>query len=74
MPVYDAGVIQFIGNDGVFCFHQSLEETSVGIEAGTIENGVFSSEELAQLALQLLVNRLGATNEAHTSKSISPAI
>ena len=44
--VDDAGVVQFIGNDGIFRPEQGFEQTRVGIETRGIENGVVHSQEL----------------------------
>jgi hypothetical protein len=56
--VDDAGMIQFIGDDSVFRLQERLKQPAVGIEAGTVEDAVFRSQEGAQTLFQLLVNGL----------------
>ena len=45
--VNDAGVVEFVGDDGVLRSQQRLEEPAVGIEAGAVEKRVLGAEELA---------------------------
>jgi hypothetical protein len=40
-------------------------EAAVGVEAGGVEEGVLGAEEFRDLGLQLLVQILGAADEAH---------
>ena len=51
--VDDAGVVELVGNDGVFGVEDGLEEASVGVETGAVEDGVFSAEEGADALLEL---------------------
>ena len=43
--VDDGGVIQLVGNHGVFGAKQRFKQSAVGVEAGRIENGVFRAEK-----------------------------
>ena len=63
--VDDRGVVQRVGDHGVFLAQQRLEQATVGIEAGGVEDGVLGTEERGDLRLQLLVQILRAANEAH---------
>ena len=73
-PVNDAGMIQFIGDDGVFGSEQCLEEASIGIETGAIENRIFRSQELAEFRFELFVDALGAADESNAGQAIAPFI
>ena len=46
--VDDAGVVQLVGDDGVFRAQQRLEQAAVGVEAGGVEDRVLGAEELAR--------------------------
>src|SRR5262249_52353923 len=62
--VDDAGVVQFIANDGVLVAEQRFEEPAVGVEAGGVEDRVFLAEELRDVGFELLVQVLRAADEA----------
>ena len=72
--VDDAGVVQFIGENGVFRSQQRFEQTGVRIEAGRIENGVVHSQEFRQTSFELLVYRLGPADEPNGRETVSPPI
>ena len=65
--VDNGGVVERIGDDGVFRCEQRLEHTAVGVEAGGVEDGVFRMEIFAYGLLQLLVQVLLAADEAHAA-------
>ena len=70
--VDDRSVVQFIGNDGILCAEQCLEQTAVRIETGRIEDGVFRAQEGGELRFQFLVGLLGAADETHGGHAIAP--
>ena len=72
--VNDAGVVQLIGNDRVLRPEQRLEQAAVGVEAGGVKDGVFGAEELADLGLELLVDALGAADEADAGHAVAPLV
>jgi len=43
--VDDRGVVKSVGDDGVLGTEELLEDSGVRVEAGGVENGVFSAEE-----------------------------
>ena len=45
--INDAGVVQFVGNDGVLRPEQGLEQAAVGVETRGVKNGVFGAQELS---------------------------
>ncbi len=48
-----------------FSVQQRLEQAAVGVEAGSVEDGVFGAEEVGDGLFQLLVQVLCAADEAH---------
>jgi hypothetical protein len=63
--VDDRGVVELVGDDGVALAQDGLEEPSVGVEAGRVEDGVVGAVEARDRSLELLVQVLGAADEAH---------
>ena len=63
--VDDRGMVQGVGDNGVFRAEQRFKQAAVGVEAGGVEDRVFHTEEIRQLLLQLLVRILGAADEAY---------
>ncbi|KAG1393372.1 hypothetical protein G6F59_014379 [Rhizopus arrhizus] len=63
--VDDRSMVQRVGDDRVVLAQQRFEQATVGVEAGGIEDRVLLAEEVGDLLLQLLVQILGATDEAH---------
>jgi len=47
-------MVQRVGNDRVVLAEQRLEQATVGIEAGRVQDGVLLAEEIGDLLLQLL--------------------
>ena len=43
--VDDGGVVELVGDDGVFVVEQRLEQAAVGVEAGAVEDRVLGAEE-----------------------------
>ena len=72
--VDDAGVIQFVADDGVLFAEQRFEHAAVGIEAARIEDAVVGSEERGNRPLELLVHGLRAANEAHRRHAEAPVL
>jgi hypothetical protein len=69
--VDDAGVVQLVAQDGVVLAQERLEQAGVGVEAGGVEDGVFLAEEAGDGGLQLLVQVLGAADEAHRGHAVA---
>ena len=65
-------MVQLVGDDGVLGPQQGLEEAAVGVEAGGIEDGVLHAHELGDARLQLLVDVLGAADEADGGEAEAP--
>ena len=62
-------MVQRIRNDRIFFTKQGLKYTAVSIKSGSIEDGIFCSEELGNFFFQLFMDILCAadkTNAAHT--------
>ena len=57
-PIDDGGVIQLIGNHRIFGPQQCLEQPTIGIEAGGIEDGVFGRKKGGNPLFQLFVYSL----------------
>ena len=70
--VDDAGVVELVGDDGVFGVEDGLEEASVGVEAGAVEDGFFGAEEGADALLELGVDGLGSADEADAGEAVAP--
>ena len=67
--VDDRGVVEGVGDDGVFLAEQRLEYTAVGVEASGIQDGVFHIEKLGDGFFECLVQVLRTTdktNRCHT--------
>ena len=70
------GMVKCIAYYGILLGEQRFEQSTVGIKASCIENGVLSVEIFADGILQLLVEVLGATDEAnrrHAVAVVSPS-
>ena len=63
--VDDRGMVQGVGDNGVFRPEQRFKQAAVGVKAGGVEDRVFHTEEIGQLLLQLLMRVLGTADEAH---------
>ena len=72
--VDDRGMVELVGDDGVLLPEQCLEQAAIGVEAGGIEDRVVGLEPGRELVLELLVNRLGAADEADRGHAVAPAI
>ena len=70
----DGGVVQFIGDDGVFRAEQGFEKSAVGVEGRGIENRVFGAEKRAERTFEVLVDLLGAADEAHAGHAVAPVV
>ena len=44
-PIDDGGVVEFIWQDCILGSEEDLKQSCVGIEAGGIQNGIFSAVE-----------------------------
>ena len=72
--VDDGGVVEGVGHDGVLLSEQSLKETTVGIEAGAEEDGVFGTQEVAETLFELPVQGLSTADETHGGHTEAPAV
>src|SRR5690606_16536013 len=63
--VDDRGVVERVRDDRVVLAEQRLEQPAVRVKAGSVEDGVLRAEEVRDGLLQLLVQVLGAADEAH---------
>jgi len=63
--VDDRGVVERVGDDRVLFAQQRFEQATVGVEAGGVEDGVLGAEEVGDGLFQLLVQVLGAADEAY---------
>jgi len=72
--VDDAGVVQFVADDGVGFVEQRFEQTAVRIETARIQNAVVGLQECGERLLQFLVHGLRAANEAHRGHAEAVAI
>jgi len=70
----DAGMVQFIGDDGVFGIEQCLKQAAVGIEAGTIEDSVFRAQKRTDPLFKLLVDGLRTADESNASEAVTPVV
>ena len=67
-------MIELIGDHRVFRGKKGLKQASVGVKAGRVKDGVLHLEEIRQLGFQLLVDLLGAADEAYGGKAKAPAV
>ena len=72
--VNDRSMIERIGDYRIFVGKQWFEHTTVGIETGSIQNGVFSVEEFSYFCLQRLVSILRSANKPHRCHAITPFV
>ena len=63
--VDDGGMVEGVADDGVLVGEERAEQTTVGVEAGSVEDGVLGLEILRDGSLELLVDVLRAADEAH---------
>ena len=73
-PVDDAGMVEFVADHGVLRPKQGFEQTTVGVEARAVEDGVLGPEEFAQPGLELLVDLLRPADEAHARQPVTPLV
>src|SRR5262249_47121930 len=72
--VDDAGVVQLVGEDAVLVAEDGLEEPAVGVPAGAVEDGAVLAEEGGDGGLELLVQVLGAADEADAGHAVAVAL
>ncbi len=58
-------MVERVGDDRIGFAEQWLEQAAVGVEAGGVKDGVLGAEELGDARFQLLVQVLGAADEAY---------
>ncbi|MBA7612093.1 hypothetical protein ES703_19327 [subsurface metagenome] len=49
--VDDRGMIELVGDDGVFSSDKGFKDSAIGVKTGYIEDGIFGLEELGYLLL-----------------------
>src|SRR5687767_10078587 len=69
--VNHARMIQGVADHGVAFIEQHLEQPSVRIEAGTVEDRIVSPEKRANRALEFFVNVLRPANEPHRCHAVA---
>ncbi len=67
----DRGMVERVGDDRIVLAEQRLEYTAVGIEAGSIQDGVVGAVELGDLPLESLVKILRAADEADRAHPVA---
>ena len=67
-------MVERIGEDSVLLAQDRLEQTSIGVEAARIEDGVFGIEEMRYPRFQQLVFLLGATDETNRRQAVAVAV
>ena len=72
--VDDRGMVESVGDDRILGAEQRLEEASVGVEAGTVQDGVLHPEEAGEARFQRLVRFLGAADEADRGHAVALAV
>ena len=72
--VYDGCVVEGVGDDGVFCRKERLEDTAVCVEAGGVKDGVFRMEVCRYCFFQLAVKVLLAADEADGRHAVAALV
>ena len=67
-------MVEGIADDGVVLGEKGLKDTTVGVEACGIEDGIFSMEVFADGGLKLLVKVLASADEAYARHTIAAAV
>src|SRR5690242_15861886 len=60
-----AGVVERIADDGIALIEQYLEQPPVGIETGSVEDGVFHVKKRADRPFEVLVDLMRAADKAY---------
>ena len=63
--VDDAGVVELVADDGIFGAEDGFEKAGVGVEAGSVKDGVLRFQETGHGRLELFVDILGAADKPH---------
>jgi hypothetical protein len=72
--VDDARMVELVGDHSILRAQESLEEATVRVEAGGVQDRILGTEELGEPALQLLVNLGSAADEAYGCHAEPPAL
>ena len=67
-------MVQGVGDDGVLGGEERLEHAAVGVEAGRVEDGVIGMEIVGDGFLELLVDVLGAADEADGGHAVAARV
>ena len=72
--VDDGGVVELVARYRVLLVEQGLEQPSVGVEARRVKDRVLGPKELRHSLLEVLVDLLGAADEAHACHPVAPPV
>ena len=67
-------MVEGVRDDGVLIVQQGLEHTAVGVEAGCVEDGVLSSEELGDLGLEFLLQVTCTADETYAGHTVAVGV
>ena len=67
-------MVKGIRDNRIFRAQQHLKQAAIGIKARGIKNGVFHTQKLTELMLQLFVQALSTTDKPHRCQPITPVI
>jgi hypothetical protein len=70
----DRGVVQLVGDDGVFRAEQGLEQPAVGIERRRVKDRVVGAQKGAERLFELFVDRLRPADEADAGHAVAPFV
>ena len=70
----DGGMVQGVADNGVFLCEQRFKHAAVGVEAGSIQNGVLCFEIVADGSFKFLVDVLRTADETHRRHTEATAI
>ena len=72
--VDDGSVVEGVADDGVLGGEKRFENSSVGVEAGGVEDGVFGAVERRDARLEFFVDVLGSADESHGRHSVPSSV
>ena len=71
MPSMIEAWFEGVADDRVAIVEEGLEEATVGVEAGRVEDRVLHPQVAGKRGLELLVRVLGAADESHAGQAIA---
>ena len=72
--VNDRGMVQRIGDDGIFFGQQRFKQTTIGIKTCGIKDGIFGAEEIGDNPFELFVGILRTTDETYGRHTVPACI